>query len=117
MQVACLATHCCMQVAFQVEQQAPDLRPTYAALWHALSEAAETDVSGFELAEGIVMTGEDLSVTTVNDHLQCKSACDQTLACVSWTFSANKCHQKKTHGPPLVDPAFFSGLKPALVHC
>ena len=116
-QTAFLAGHCCMQVAFHVEQQAPNLRPTYAALWHALSEAAETDISAFQLAQGIVMTGEDLSVTTVNDHLQCKSACDQSTACVSWTFYADKCHQKKTYGPLLHDPKFWSGLKTELVQC
>lgn len=117
LQMAFLATHCCMQVAFHVEQQAPNLRPTYASLWRALSKAAETDVSAFELSQGIVMTGEDLSVTTVNDHLQCKGACDQLPACISWTFWADKCHLKKTYGGPLVDPRFWSGLKAALVQC
>ena len=156
------ATHCCMQVAFHVEQQAPNLQPTYAALWQALSKATEPDVSVFQQAQvgpaapqgfmlpvqqlgrlgqlatkwcataavlwlqltgaciwlqGIVMTGEDLSVTTVTDHLQCKSACDLSPGCVSWTFCAGKCHQKKTYGPPLVDPQFWSGLKTAVVQC
>ena len=157
-----LATHCCLQVAYHVEQQAPNLQPTYAALWHALSKAADTDVSAFEQAQvgpaapdrftlpvqqpsrlgqlatewsataavnwlqltgaciwvqGIVMTGEDLSVTTVTDPLQCKSACDESPACVCWTFYAGNCHQKKTYGPPLQDPQLWSGLKTALVQC
>ena len=106
-----------MQVAYDVEREAEGHRPTYASLWNVLSRAANTDLASFDMAQGIVMTGPDLSHTTAADQLECRQACKHTAACVTWTFHSGSCHLKQQYAPPLQDPAFWSGLQTTVVLC